>query len=232
MTYSTMVEMEWRGLFAELAKGQFLSSLHSGGLTLDHYKALLRETYHNASMNPRIGSIFHARMESRKSALVTRFLKHNASEVGHNDLALADLKALGIDYSEVAETRPLIATEALAGFIIFQIEYRNPMAYLGYLYHLESLAQVAGPEAMKSLATRVAPRRAFAFLKEHADADAAHMQFNRDYINNFVEGPEDFDAVIFGMRGASTLYGNMLQAIMDEVASRSFATGIATLEKK
>lgn len=230
MKYSTLVEVEWQKAFATLSKGDFFRSMEAGTFTLEHYKAFLQETFHNASLNPRIGSLFHVRMPANKSALMARFLKHNASEVGHNEMALADLTALGEDPESIRRSRPLPATEALAGFIIFQIEYRNPLAYLGYLYHLESLGTNAGRSAMGALGRLGIGPEALTFLLEHAEADVAHMQFNREYLDKFVETPEDLEAVLLGMQGSCQLYGLMLQGIMDKVGNANLESGVPAFE--
>lgn len=221
MKYSQIVAKEWQACFAEIAREDFLASLVSGGFTVDHYKAFLVETYHNASLNPRLGSLFHAHLPERKSGLMARFLKHNASEVGHNELALDDLAALGEDVEGIRASQPLVATEALGAFIAFQIQFRNPLAYLGYLYHLEALAQEAGGMAMGSLGSLGIPPSAFTFLKEHSEADVAHLQFNRDYVDNLTESPQDLEAVLWGMRGACRLYGNMLEAILEKTCGEA-----------
>jgi pyrroloquinoline quinone (PQQ) biosynthesis protein C len=211
------VEEAWRAGFDELRKGEFLNVLWHRGFTQEHYVGFLRETYHNASMNPRLGSLFHAHLDGGSPALEARFLKHNASEVGHNLLALADLAAMGEDAEAVRLSRPLPQTEALAAFAAFQIQFRNPLAYLGYLYHLEAIAVTLGEGALANLAKAEIPRGAFSFLKEHAEADQAHLQLNRQYIEGFVRNEGDLEAVLYGVRGACTLYGLMLQGIADRV---------------
>ena len=47
MKYSKIVETEWRTCYDALSRRDLLRSLREGGFTLDHYKAFLRETYHN-----------------------------------------------------------------------------------------------------------------------------------------------------------------------------------------
>lgn len=218
MKFSQIVDQEWKTSFAEIAQEDFLRSLGEGRLTLDQYKGFLRETYHNTSFNPRLGSLFHAHVSEGKSSLMAKFLKHNASEVGHNELALDDLEALGVDIALIKAGRPLVETEALAAFTAFQIQFRNPLTYLGYLYHLEALALEAGEMAVASLSGLGIPAGAFTFLREHSEVDAAHLQFNRDYIDNLAEEKEDLEAILWGMRGVCRLYGNMLQAILENTA--------------
>lgn len=209
------IESEWKGIYSEIRKGEFMRIILEGGLTREMYVGFLKETYHNTTWNPRLGSLFQAHLGSRRPALEARFLKHNASELGHNDLALADLRVLGEDPEAVKSGRPSPETEALVAFTAFQIQHRNPLSYLGYLYHLESLAIHQGQESMGMLERLGIPANAASFLLEHADADVAHMQFNRDYVEGFVESDSDLEAVIWGMRGAGKLHALMFQAIVD-----------------
>lgn len=223
MNPAKVVEAEWQVCIEELQDGDFLRSLADRTFTREHYKGFLRETYHNATLNPRLGSLFQAHLNSGKPALEARFLKHNAAELGHNNLALADLAVLGEDAEAIANGRPLPTTEALAAFAAFQIQHRNPLAYLGYLFHLESLAVARGAETMKLLEAMGVPAAAQTFLQEHSEADLTHMQFNRDYIDGFVQTDRDLEAVLYGLRGACKLHAGMLQGIMDEAARTAMA---------
>lgn len=209
------VSETWEECFQEIKKGEFLSSLINGGFTLEYYKGFLRETFHNASLNPKLGSLFHAHFHSHLPAMESRFAKHNASEIGHNELAIADLRLLGGNTSRVRSERPLPATEALGGFIAFQIQHRNPVAYLGYLFHLEAIATELGAAGMESLARLGVPEGAMSFLKEHAEIDTVHMDWNRQYIDAFTETDDDLESVLYGLRGTCMLHGAMLQAVVE-----------------
>lgn len=232
MNPAKAVEAEWLVCSEEIKSGDFLRALADRTFTVEHYKGFLRETYHNTTLNPRLGSLFQAHLNSGKPALEARFLKHNASELGHNNLALGDLAALGEDTEAVINGRPLPTTEAFAAFAAFQIQHRNPLAYLGYLFHLESLAVSRGAETMKVLDQMGIPFAAQSFLQEHSEADLTHMQFNRDYIDGFVQTDRDLEAVLYGLRGACLLHAGMLQGIMDETArtATTWAPGTTTLK--
>ncbi len=210
------VSREWERAFAELKAGEFLRSLAEGRFTLGRYKGFLRQTFHNVSLNPRIGCHFLGRHVPANHALEARLLRHIASEMGHDALALADLAALGEDPEAVKASRPLPATEALAAFVTFQIEHRNPLAYFGYIYHLEAIAESLGEASLEALVRLGIPADALSFLKEHAENDPVHMRFNREYLEGFVRTERDLEAVIYGVRGACELHGAMFRAILDE----------------
>lgn len=210
------VEEEWENSFREISRGEFLRSLFEDRFNLGYYAGFLRETFHNASMNPRLGSLFHAHLVSDRPAVVARFLKHNASEIGHDELALTDLHVLGFNAESVRSSRPLPTTEAFTAFIALQIQHRNPLAYLGYLYHLEAMATRLGEASLSTLLKIGVPPEAMTFLKEHAEADKAHIRLNLEYLSGLARTEENIEAVLYGLRGSCRLHGMMFQGIVED----------------
>jgi pyrroloquinoline quinone (PQQ) biosynthesis protein C len=176
----------------------------------------LRETYHNTYHNPKKMALFMAHLDSDKPQLEAKFLKHTAAEIGHDEMALSDLKVLGGDPDAVRRGRPLPSTEALTAFIVFQIQHRNPLAYLGYLYHLEAMPVRMGADVMACLIALGIPLEATTFLREHAEADPVHIKWNREYMEGFIRDDEDMEAVLYGMRGTCELHGRMFQGILEQ----------------
>jgi hypothetical protein len=215
------VSETWEECFEEIKKGEFFAALAGGGFLLSFYKGFLRETFHNASLNPRLGSLFHAHFRSRLPALESRLVKNNARSVGHSELAIADLRLLGEDTAAIRNERALPATEAMAGFIAFQIQHRNPLAYLGYLYHLDAAAAVLGPLALKALAPSGVPGGAMSFLKEHADGTPQHLEWTLQYVDGFADTEENLDAVLYGLRGTCELHGASLRSLSDRARRES-----------
>jgi pyrroloquinoline quinone (PQQ) biosynthesis protein C len=209
------IDAEWEICYQRLARSEFFRKLDEGSLELNHYKGFLRESYHNTRQNPGTMAMFVAHVESDDARLKAKFLKHAAMEMGHDELALDDLQTLGEDVEGIRHGRPLVATEAMSGFVLFQIQHRNPLASLGYSYHLETLPVRIGASALASLLKSGVPADAFTFLKEHVDADPVHTKWNREYIEGFVQSSSDLDALIFGLRGACELHGMMFQSLLD-----------------
>jgi pyrroloquinoline quinone (PQQ) biosynthesis protein C len=214
----SILERAWLEAFAKLVEGPFFRKLADGTLRLEHYKGFLRETYHNAAHNPKNMALFIAHLRSDRPDLEAKFLKHTAMEIGHDRMALDDLKLLGGDAEEARTGRPLPTTEALAAFIVFQIQHRNPLAYLGYLYHLEELPVHFGKAAMASMGAIGIPVEATTFLQEHAEADPIHVKWNREYLEGFIRTEADLQAVLYGLRGTCDLHGIMFQGILDHTS--------------
>jgi pyrroloquinoline quinone (PQQ) biosynthesis protein C len=148
--------------------------------------------------------------------LEAKFTKHTAMEIGHDELALDDLRQLGVDPEPVRNGRPMPVTEAMSAFIIFQIQHRNPAAYLGYLYHLEALPTHAGGNILGTLAKMGVPDSATSFLREHAEADMVHVKWNREYLEGFIRTEADLEAAVYGMRGTCELHALMFAGILDQ----------------
>src|SRR5207302_1057002 len=114
------------------------------------------------------------------------FYKHAVSEIAHDLLALNDLGALGVDMEKMKQTRPLPATAAFNAFPLMQIQFTNPIAYLGYLFHLEFLPTQQGRSHIERLMSLGVPENALTFLEEHATVDIGHNKMMERYIKYFV----------------------------------------------
>jgi pyrroloquinoline quinone (PQQ) biosynthesis protein C len=213
--YATL-EAEWSACYDKLKNGDFLRALADRTLTRGQYSWFLRECYHNVYLNPKLMALFITHSRSGKFQTEAKLLRHAAMEIGHHELALNDFVALGGDAEELRASRPLPTTEAMAAFIAFQIQHRDPMALLGYMFHLEALPVRAGHDAGAALAAIGIPAGAMTFLMEHAEVDTVHMKWEREYMERFIATPSDLEAVVYGLRGTAELHGIMLQAVMDK----------------
>ncbi|MEO6098369.1 MAG: iron-containing redox enzyme family protein [Fibrobacteria bacterium] len=222
MNAAKTLQSEWENCYETFCQGEFFRKLANGSLSLAHYKAFLREEYHNTTVNPKTMAIFFSRLDTQEFKTAAKLLKHTAMEVGHNEMALQDLAALGEDIEAVRRGRALPATEALAAFVIYEMEHRNPLAFLGYLYHLEAFSERmagAGGDLMTQMGI---PESALSFLREHAEADLVHAKWNQEYLQAFIQSEEGLEAVLYGLKGAVLLHGLMFQGIMESVAGTGF----------
>jgi pyrroloquinoline quinone (PQQ) biosynthesis protein C len=209
---------EWKKSLTGLLAQPFFTRMREGRLTLEHYKALMREIYYNTRENPQSFGLMAWHLQGKKRDLCKGIYRHCSAEFGHHDLALDDLKTLGVDVTTIPAARALPTTEALIAFAVYQIEHANPLAYLGYVYHLEMLPATLGPELIKDFRRMGVPENAMTFLTEHAHADQGHTRWFEDYLKTAVESDDDLAAVIYGAKGTCRLHGVMLQGILDDVA--------------
>lgn len=144
--------------------------------------------------------------------MVKRFFQHATAEIGHDQLALNDLKTLGEDVSRIPFEHPLPATLALLGYAFYQVQHLNPLGYLGYLFHLEFMPTQNGGAYMQMLERIGVPREAMTFLHDHSTIDKGHNKLMETYVDELVLISEDLDTVIYAMKVTGKLYADMIQA--------------------
>lgn len=211
------ISMEWKKSLTEFLSTPFFRRLSEGTLTLQHYQALLRETYYNTRENPPSFALMTWHLKGRKQEVARKIYRHCSAEYGHHELALNDLRAMGVDVSNIPAKRPLPTTEALIAFAVYNIQHGNPLAYLGYVFHLEMLPATLGMRFISELASMGVPPEAMTFLTEHSEADQGHTRWLEEYFRDTVETSEDLEAIIHGAVGSCKLHGVMLQGVLDSV---------------
>ena len=203
---------------ADFLASRPLAMLASGELTLAHYKSILREIYYYSREDPQIQALATVYFRGKDREQVKPFLRHAISEVGHDELALNDLRALGDDVDNLPYQAPLATTMGLIAYPFYQINYQNPIGYLGYLYFLEHLPTSSGDAIGGALTAAGVPAEAMTFLSEHFTVDVGHNQLMRSYVQELVKSDADRDAVIQGMQVTGVLYAAMLQGAIDSAS--------------
>ncbi len=192
-----------------------IAKLIAGDFKIAHYQSILREVYHYTKEDPQMQGLAAVYFRGVDRDTVKMFFKHAISEVGHDLLALKDLENMGKDVSHIASSNPLPATIALTAFPFYQIIYRNPIGYLGYLYFLEFMPTQVGHIYQAALERAGVPANALGFLMEHIEADQAHNMLMFEYLKRLIHTQDDLDAVIYTMRVSGHLYSEMLRQAMD-----------------
>lgn len=204
----------WRPAVAAMNKSVWFSRLLNGELDVRHYKGFLLETYHHAGLNPQIQAFATLYFKTNHRNLFERFYKHAISEIGHDMLAMNDLKALGEDVAKLQLGRPQPETIAFNAYVIHQIQFNNPLCYLGYLFHLEFLPTQNGPGYAAAIGGMGVPPEALSFLQEHSTIDIGHNKLMETYIRDLVRSEEDFNLVINAALDSCRLHQLMLEAAM------------------
>ncbi|HMV65493.1 MAG TPA: iron-containing redox enzyme family protein [Myxococcota bacterium] len=201
----------------EEAAGRFARApgvrrLLDGEITVAHYGALLRQIFHHARENPQLQVLASVFFRGEQRSVVRPFFKHATSEIGHDQLALDDLARLGADVSGVRAERPLPETSALLGLAFYEIQHRNPVGYLGYLYFLEYLPTSAGAAYRDALLRIGVPADAMTFLHDHMTVDVGHNRLMEVYLDGLVTSEEDLDAVVYMIGATGVMYARMVEA--------------------
>jgi pyrroloquinoline quinone (PQQ) biosynthesis protein C len=205
---------EWQNQLKEVRQLAWFKRIQSGEIELPHYKGYLLETYHNTRYNPQLQAFTTMYMKPNHD-IVRSFYRHATSEIGHDHLALNDLSALGTDITKIISSRPLPETVALTAFALFQIQFQNPICYLGYLFHLEFMPTQYGEEYITILKRKGIPDNALTFIDEHSKVDEGHNKLMKKYILDLVKTPTDLEEVVYSVKAACKLHGHMICAALE-----------------
>ncbi len=207
---NTTIRAAFDAAMAEFNQSPAIRFLLSGEFRVSHYKAVLREFYHYTKENPQMQVLASVYFRGSDRQMVKPFMRHAISEIGHDHYALNDLAALGEEISEVPLQNPLPTTIALTAFPFYQIQYQNPIGYLGYLYFLEHMPTLHGTMYATALVAAGVPDAALGFLKEHMSVDMAHTRLMDGYLDALVHDEADVAAIVYALQIGSHLYAQML----------------------
>ena len=200
---------EWRRLLA----GSDLARLVLEG-TYDRrlYALYLIETFHYTRENPRHQALVGARPDVDPG--YARFcFKHASEEVGHEMMAVHDLRSLGHDVEAGDLPAPLEATEVLSSYLYRTAQTGHPLARAGYSFWAESSYEHIGPLLAAAQDQLGIEDRNMTFLVAHARIDADHAQEIDQVLRRFAVTRDDWDAVERVMRTSLRLTVDMLDAV-------------------
>jgi hypothetical protein len=196
----------------QFLQSQALRRLGEGRLTAAHYASYLRQVFHHTRENPQIQALATVYFRGHQRAAIKRFFKHASSEIGHDQLALEDLKTLGEDVDALPYENPLPETTALLAFPFYQIHNLNPVGYLGYLFFLEFLPTGSGGALMTALDRVGVPRTAMRFLHDHSTIDVGHNRMMENYAEILITTQRELRSVVYAMQVTGVLYARMIEA--------------------
>ena len=197
---------------SEFVRCRTIEKLMASDLTIQEYRAVLRQIFHHTRENPQLQALATVHFRGRQRDMVRLFLSHAASEIGHDQLALNDFSTLGGDAANVEYENPHPATSALLAFGFYQIYNLNPLGYLGYLFFLEFNGTANGEPFMDALRRIGVDDNAMTFLRDHAEIDIGHNKLMEKYVSHMIHTEADLDAITYAMKTTGYLYAQMLDA--------------------
>lgn len=207
--YQRMVD-SWKKMIVDEQNSLWWRNLSTGELKLSHYIGFLRESYHYVKVNAQTQVYATRFFDSKKTRLIRDFISHAVEEIGHEQLALNDLKELDIDTDSIVNGTPLPMTTAFSALPIYMIQFESPLCYFGHLFHLEFIATQNGPEFINILRKLKVPTTAMSFMSEHAQLDPKHNDMMRGYVTEVVKSEDDLHAVLLGARNGCRAFSKML----------------------
>lgn len=210
------IKTEWLRAFKEMSHTEGFSRLIEGQINVNHYKAILREVYFYARENSQIQSSLVMHLRGKERSLVRNLLSHAESEVGRDEMVLNDLKYLKEDVSRLPFERPLPSTAALIGFSFYQAHYCTPLAYLGCLFHNDSMLSHAGHKYTEQLLNLKIPSEALSFISSQAGMNGNGQRMEK-YIEVLGSSEDVIEEMIYAARVVASLWGRMVTEAVQSV---------------
>lgn len=225
----TQLEQHFNNTLQRFMTSAPLHKLASGAVSKREYASFLKQIFYIVRENPQLQTMATTQFRGRQRDYVRSFFQHATSEVGHDQLALNDIEALGFNTHETPYRNPLPASVALTGFAYHQIYNLNPLAHLGYIFFLEFLPTQAGGVLTERLREAGVPDNAMTFISDHIEIDVGHNRLMEQYINALITNKADFDATCFAIDTTAYLYEQMISAAIND-ANEPVDTGWNWLE--
>jgi len=136
------------------------------------YAEFLAQIYHRTSHTPRLEALAISKL-SANSNLFPLFLKSFQEELGHESLALQDLKSLGYSIESFPE---LPATSSLYHSIFYFMNYESTLSILGFKLPLEGLVCQDSQKLFYEKMRDLYGKSATSFFKVHTLEDVSHYK--------------------------------------------------------
>ena len=136
------------------------------------YAVYLAQTYYYVRHSCRLLAFSAGLSEFSSQGYFGRSIAHIKEEVGHENLAKADISNLGFNLENFYE---LGVTRALYESQYYKTQQQHPSALLGYIIALEGCAVNSVPLVFKRIEKSHSPK-SMAFLKLHSDEDPDHLE--------------------------------------------------------
>lgn len=140
-------------------------------------------------------------------------LTHALEEVGHEQMALHDLRSLGLEITNESMPPPTLATEAFTGYVYRLATTGNPLQRLGYSYWAENCYAYFAPIAMAIVQNMRLEARNITFFVQHGEIDEKHAHEVKKIMAEVVACPADKAAILQALRGTIRLQGAMLAEV-------------------
>jgi thiaminase len=174
------------------------------------YGDWLAQTYYYVRHSTRLLAAAAARfpLDERGSALHYRFAAHIVEEKRHEQLALHDLKQLGLSLDQFEERH---STRMFYEPQYYKIEHQSPSVLFGYILPLEAIAASQGKAISAAVVAAFGPK-CDAFLRVHGEDDVDHLEKALRIIETVPEAERELLAQ--NLRQSTVAYCRILEEIM------------------
>ena len=180
------------------------------------YALYLIETFQYTKHNAQNQALVGVRLTPGHTTYLQFCLRHAAEEAGHEQMALHDLKSIGVDPARVTALVPMPATEVLVAYLYWISIQGNPVQRLGYSYWAENSYHFIGP-VLKAIQTQMKldPKQ-MTFFVEHATIDTRHADQVKQMIRRGAKTAQDWSDIGRVLEQSLRLTGNILTDVHRE----------------
>jgi pyrroloquinoline quinone (PQQ) biosynthesis protein C len=182
-------------LWARASASEPWQRIVAGGFSPELYRLTMIQIFHYTRHNSINQAVAAFRAEPEQLELLRFVYGHAKDELGHEKLALHDLKSIGLWRDDDALEPPLPATDALINYLYGVALRDGAVARLGYSYWAESAYEHIGPLLLAARKSLALEDRNMTFFVAHAQIDVAHAEQVRAAIVRSVQTPEQADAL-------------------------------------
>lgn len=213
-TYSAIVDATRADYQKHILSNELLALLAKGGVTIEHYVAYLRETFHLVRHTSRALALAASRIEDEHRGLRSWLLSQANEEHGHELFCLKDLRALGQPTAEVIASDPGPG----AWGIVTQNYYLATQGHCTAILGVASATEQMGAELAGALSGLVAQKlavdtNALTFLRSHSSFDVKHLEEAKNAINEFAVGDIARQQIILARRHTFRNYGQLFSDV-------------------
>lgn len=178
------------------------------------YERYLTNVWHYAQHSATVIGLAGTRCVLSHPPLAQYLLHHALEELGHDQWALDDLRALNVTEAEVRKTRPVPACAAMVGYEYYIAGYGNPVGLFGWLYVLEAMGDDLGHAVADGLKEGLELPEGVKFLAGHGEADVEHTRDIIENIETHIKG-SDLEEVHHVADVVADIYCRMFQEIAE-----------------
>jgi len=189
-----------------------VKSIMAGGVPKNAYASYLVNVWHYAIHSPKVIAIAGARCSDTHPELSAYLLHHAGEELGHDEWALSDLRALGVSEDRVRASRPDHACAAMIGMEYYWAAHANPVALFGWMFTLEALGDDVGHLIATALDKSLSlGGQGSYFLTGHGEADHDHIREITEKVAAHLTDPKDRADMMYVAELSSGLYTQILE---------------------
>lgn len=214
------LEVMWQAILAE---SRFTQAILHGDIDKTLYAIYMIETFHYTAHNARNQALVGVR--ENPSPVYTKFcFEHAAEEVGHEKMALHDLRSIDVITHDTVIPKPLPETETLIAYLYWVAANGNPLRRLGYSYWAENCYHYINPLIEKLRSTLQLQDSQLTFFIAHSSIDEAHFDEIKKIIQRTCNTQDDLEDITNVMETTLKLTHKMLEAVFDEYAKLQAGT--------